>query len=916
MTTEDWRREQTSNRYSTAVGVLGDVFQRAILKPYIAAIISSARKSERPFRAPDKFYESLSTLGRVKQLNTEGIDDLGMELSEGDLRVLEQLETHASKRVSGIKKLKILDLGGGEGFIGRWLMQNCSTYILVDASPHLVKKGIKKLKDQPGFETREWETIFAVGDFNDISAGTDLRVWLNERITDKEAFRNKPAEAKTTEDFDFILCLNVIDHLQDPSAFIGSISKSFPSENQKNNLIVSTLNPKFFSTKYSWFQQFNPQAKPERVALGPADDEVDVYQRIKLQYEEMFVSNGYRVVSCDPVHMSQLPDAIQIAFLQQGRLNHLPSSGPFLVWNLRPDTPARPASTEEIMSVIDGNDLLSEMSDSLRQHLLSDLSEVSIRNYEAGEYICFESNLADGVHLVRSGEACVLGPSPQSFGEGALYGELEAGDDTLVSRYLYPIVAGPSGCELVKISRKTFSRLLTEERDAALNAALYKTLRSRLSTFSWIYHRGGASEHDTEETANGVEAGLLSRIARILLLASTMEGGEIRRRGVRYANNDGFMILFHLDELASRGESTFEDQPIVRDFNRRRNKKEEELTAENDALELLSSLGIIEAFDTSKLRTRKHPALYRNTSYIFQVESVISVFLNFFIPQLKGALGENISEEDWARIVAWANTADSRDLLNDIRVLEPTVNDGGVDEESPPSHADVSDESADEHEQIDEAIRGFADPAQARLRLPELIRRARGSEAPDFDPIDFWNDLCRIEPLPQIIREGENGLGYTSAFVTVLDGMKQQINWCVGRDVWTEGAGTLTKRLCYNIGMVNFHFLSNPRSRFVVINDLYFLRRIALGSIGWKSELQNRITGSNNISRTRALRESSVALHYRYVSYLSAFREYCDNYWSKPFLDLQFTLDAYDQEIVDVEKLRKVPNLGRPRKKS
>ena len=106
----DWTDAETALAWADAVKSAGDTFHRFILKPYLAAAISSTTDDPLSSSASALFYGILS--------NAFGVDPAIKD--EVDIeRLLVGIEPIAESTLGRLSRpIRILDLGGGEGFTG------------------------------------------------------------------------------------------------------------------------------------------------------------------------------------------------------------------------------------------------------------------------------------------------------------------------------------------------------------------------------------------------------------------------------------------------------------------------------------------------------------------------------------------------------------------------------------------------------------------------------------------------------------------------------------------------------------------------------------------------------------------------------------------------------------------------------
>jgi 2-polyprenyl-3-methyl-5-hydroxy-6-metoxy-1,4-benzoquinol methylase len=301
----NWQDLNVADNWNSAVGLHGDVFQRLIVKPYLAAMLSTTAQIDGG--------ETTEQFANLIKAGTTG------NTAEA---IISAISASCDKALEPISVGRVLDLGAGEGFIGRWLGPHCKQVISVDVSEHLLEKGREKASSRDNL-------TFYQGDLDDPGIDTDFDGWLRHRVADQSI---------SASAFDLFLCINVLDHLEDPRRVLVGLASAMARHGKTPELLLSTLNPDFFLADQTPFPVLPLGESPpaQTVSMGPANAHVEIVPRSWLTMEKIVSDAGFDIVSCDPIHISQYPGAIQQQFIATARLSTNPSAGPFVLWRLRP----------------------------------------------------------------------------------------------------------------------------------------------------------------------------------------------------------------------------------------------------------------------------------------------------------------------------------------------------------------------------------------------------------------------------------------------------------------------------------------------------------------------------------------------------------------------------------------------------
>lgn len=570
-----WSNPAFAKKWADAVNPYGDLFHRTLTNPFVFSVALATKERSFPPRYgdgtpqknwdPDKaFYGAVA---KVHACFTRASNFAAFCSSQDQL-----LREHEQDRL--LSGLNILDLGAGEGCIGRLLVASGASFTAVDISNPLQKIG-KERNDNARVNGDHFRWVVANLDLGNSRDDEPLAEIVNE------------LGGKAIPDM--VCCLALLDHLEHPERLLRAIrlwlckSSSPDHDCLSRPLAIATLNPEFFLGPRQW--PIEGPTEEAEIFMGPANQKVSVWPRCWMNYELMFSQCGYHVLWCYPTHLSQGPEVLCNAFADAsgapaessakavGSSTVVPVMGPFVFWILLP----KPLGTLRQMSQVTLPDSCVLSSRSLAEADRQDIHAVNTAReiqLPSGYPIAFAGNLSEGFEVVLDGSAMLVYDSSvmQSFGKGALLGELESGRNFFVRRFPYTVVAGgENGAIFLHIPGSSLAPVITRD-PATLGGRLFNLLRDRVATTTWLYHqRPGKGEKVSVCCGTpAITTARLRRCARAIMLLATVEA-ECRPKG------NGLTVCTSLGEISKLAGV----------------KEAKELLNE---LRLLSALGAIESF--------------------------------------------------------------------------------------------------------------------------------------------------------------------------------------------------------------------------------------------------------------------------------------------------------------------------------
>lgn len=494
--------------WSEGRGEYGDLFQRYIIKPFIAAYAQFV--SEQPARRP------LAARRRMRTLYSDLIAAVAREPEDPE-------QVLSDKAGPQLANLAVLDLGCGEAFLGRWLVQAGANYLGIDQDECLLKKAADKAEE----------------------AKLTVPVSKGDIVT--AAQRELPVLEDATEP-NLVTMTGVVDHIENFEEVMAALSQWASTDGQRPDFIIATLNPYFFRTLRDLDQSRADDGRPMRVPvyLAISDSNSWPYLRWPGEYERAFVDAGFHVLaSLSPsVGMLQAVPGEDIAALcgrreaiveppVQGRFSSEVMEkvkspvyvGPFILWLLRPRERGNLLDTEQLRAI--GKNLSDPAA---IEPLITELCSVGaaglpVLELTDGSPVEHAGSLGGRCYVVLDGTVTRWKQLPtgdsatvQFFKTGELIGEFEAGTNLVADRFKDDITAnGP--CTLIVLEKPLLDKSLTKP-DAALAARLFTTLRRRMSQYSWTWipaRTGNSSDLDISHVARAILFGLSHETQRPVL---------------------------------------------------------------------------------------------------------------------------------------------------------------------------------------------------------------------------------------------------------------------------------------------------------------------------------------------------------------------------------------------------------------
>lgn len=216
--------------------------------------------------------------------------------------------TRIASKLTELTKLKIWDLGCGEGYLGRWLSTLGVAYVGVEPSDDLIKYAREKK--------------------------TTNEKYFQGTITD---FLEKDAKSQVKPNL--IVIVTVLDSVSSPDETLVCLAKFLQKKFWVDiPVFVVNLDPDYFVNEVPHQEE---NVGTVNFETGPQP----VCSKVPSKWERIFADCGFFVVDQRPLHISLLEEELGIQILKRNKseiypnpdliLSHSPRQGPFYFWILR-----------------------------------------------------------------------------------------------------------------------------------------------------------------------------------------------------------------------------------------------------------------------------------------------------------------------------------------------------------------------------------------------------------------------------------------------------------------------------------------------------------------------------------------------------------------------------------------------------
>lgn len=462
-----WEDTALVEAWAGAVEPFGDLWRRVLVNPVILHLSTQGLSA----------YEGLNAVRKMAH-----------EFSDA-LALTEWYRSHEPD----VRDLRVLDLGCGEGWLGRWLTPHGAKYLGLDGSDSLISKATAAAQGTPSEKIR-FSQINLSGD-SDLSMLDTTVEWLGQA--------------------DLVTAIVVLEHLEDPVPSLRRLSKRFAGGGSSARFLAICLNPPFFERHGKKLNR-SEAPRPSHACIDSIGHEVDCIFRCEREMLRLFRDSRLIVEYSAPLHF---PPAYEQSILQASSMG----LAPFHAFVARPERRGDAVSPSELDDLLTSNKFLSliQGDEHQRDTMRRQIGLLERRSFPAGEEIVRAHNLGGDVFVVLSGEAVLDAPGGLPLRRGETFGELEAckvrpnyhlGEST----YIYSVRAGEGGATVLRIAEPLATELLA---DASTSPAshLFWQLRDRITIRLW------PTSIRTQSAKGAAKLALPKRLSKILKNQKSIE---------------------------------------------------------------------------------------------------------------------------------------------------------------------------------------------------------------------------------------------------------------------------------------------------------------------------------------------------------------------------------------------------------
>jgi trans-aconitate methyltransferase len=450
----EWDEASLVEPWARAMGDHGDYWRQTLINPLVVGLGEAITGGRDPFAV-----SAFEPLGR-------------------------QLRAQAAPSLAG---LSVLDLGCGEGCLGRLLTGRGARYVGLDASEALLELARQRAGERATFTRADLET----------EAATALG-------------RLPPASLVTA--------VVVLDHMAEVAPLLEALAAWLAEQPGEVPLLCVTLAPERLEASRAPLLRPGEVTQERRALVESCQREVVLWLRSRRTYERSFRDAGLFVRACEPLYFHRLH--AQAPAAEREDVSRRPV---FWAWRLSARRRNQPAGPVAWPPDSDAAALRASAA------LLPD-GEAGARVYDfrPGEVIVRVHNMGGELFGVLDGAARMMDGAQElmTFRAGEVLGDLETPDASgQCGSFPFDVVASDQGCRVALYPEPIAGAVLASSRD--LGSRFFRLLRDRLRLALWHYDIREMVGEYLERGSEKLEKRLLHRCARALLWAAAIES---RRR--------------------------------------------------------------------------------------------------------------------------------------------------------------------------------------------------------------------------------------------------------------------------------------------------------------------------------------------------------------------------------------------------
>ncbi|MEM9358969.1 MAG: methyltransferase domain-containing protein [Pseudomonadota bacterium] len=495
MVDDFWTRDHVEG-WARQVGNYGDPFQRCLTKPFVVSSLISPQAS-----ASENSYLFYLFVNRSKQLGLHKSRETDLPEVERDWTAILNSTNRYKERKKQYEQIDlsdtfVFDLACGEGYLLRFLSRFGAKGAGFDVSGKLLTIA-RRRAERGGFNDLRFSEV----DLDDSKTAYEFLIQEFEKAGAHGAFRKVV----------FVLS-NALDHLENPHYVLREIREFFDHTDVEIEIIVSTLNPKFF-VRYEPLRHrdsaFNAgdtingvAATLQKYSFSWTDSKATLHARDWIDYETLFSESGFRTLfSCEP-DIEAVAEVVDSKIVLPGGLEvggDWPcAEGPFSFWRLKPRKRPCALTKKCLADLAENCGTETSIPAQFLAFLRDNIEKLERLDFNEGEQIAAPGSSCLGLHVIFDGIAEVKSGLvvKQELGPGDMFGDLEAGESFYANRYLYEVEARTSvSCIFVP-----FSLLSVDAVSKTIGGHLYFKMKESFNTYTPFYHKNREFRKTTHES--------------------------------------------------------------------------------------------------------------------------------------------------------------------------------------------------------------------------------------------------------------------------------------------------------------------------------------------------------------------------------------------------------------------------------
>lgn len=565
MALADWEQRPVFEGWEEANGstnwAFGDNWRLALINPVILHVANLVNNGFDSKHTESLYHEIAKQREGYFKDALSSVDEKKNAFDEwhkNPFRTVTTSKGPPSPKPSGeeLAGVKLLDIGCGEAYRGRWLGRFGLQYLGVDGSRRFIETAEKRRKNlerdiAPLVEGQRYEVhdlSVSSFDFSDLNFTPNLAI-----------------------------AVTVFDHLPQPIPLLKKLSAFLANSAPNAPLLVVCLNPRHFESDIGLaFGERLQDYGEEESHLGMKKDSkiesaklayatlqqgtgsdwstVNVFYRSLGGWERIFTEGNFHVLKVAPLQFSDR------TLLNEASSDVYYEAAPFHAWLLYPKPSGTKATLESLKQIFSHErsvfaNLHADEANAILDHLQKS-NDVRTIQFNAGDPIAHMDNLGGDVFFVLSGTAQLVsknGAVLESFETGDIIGELESDEPTdtsdkharqrealryFVQRYILRVEAASDRTELLVLPKSLFESILRNFSKASLSQRLFQNLKNKLLTNLWIYHsekdstdwnKDGFKNRHRELADAELSPPHLNAAAKAIMYAATLEAQREKR---------------------------------------------------------------------------------------------------------------------------------------------------------------------------------------------------------------------------------------------------------------------------------------------------------------------------------------------------------------------------------------------------